>query len=168
MDSKLVINIVRFLGLLLAQLMIFNHIHFFGYLNPLVYILYVAWFPVHHNRTQFLLSSFALGFLIDLSSDSMAINAAATLLIAYIRPAVLRFVFGVNYEFQSFKLYNTSFTQKAVYIFILVITHHFVLFSLEIFNFSQIGLILKKTILSTLFTFVLAELLSFLFSTRKK
>ncbi|MCV6629938.1 MAG: rod shape-determining protein MreD [Flavobacteriaceae bacterium] len=168
MDSKLILNIVRFFGLLLAQIILFNHIYFLGYLNPLVYLLYVAWFPVHHNRTQFILSSFALGMLLDISSDSMAINTAAILVVAYIRPAVLRFVFGVNYEFQSFKLYNTSFTQKSVYLFILILTHHLLIFSLEIFDFNQFGLILMKTIQTTLFTFVLAVLLSFLFSSRKK
>ncbi len=168
MNTSLILNIIRFITLILAQVLVFNHINFLGYLNPYIYILFIAWYPIHGNKTQFLSIAFFLGFLIDVFSDSLAINAAAALTAAYFRPAILRFSFGVNYEFQSFKINNSSIAQNAAYLFLLILIHHLTLFSLEIFSFSQIGLILKKILFTSTFTLILCLLFGILFSVRKK
>jgi hypothetical protein len=111
--------------------------------------------------------AFLLGLTIDLFSDSGGANAAACLIIAYIRPFVLRFSFGISYEHQSIKLANTAFAQRMVYIIILTFIHHFFLFLLEIFNISNILLILKNTLFFGIFTILVITLSITLFSRKK-
>lgn len=162
------INIFRFVLLILVQVLIFNNLNFFGYINPMVYILFLYWYPIKEKRALFILLSFLLGLMVDWFSDTMAIHAAATVTIAYLRPTIMRFCFGVNYEFQNFKLTNTTKAQQITFLALLIIIHHLIFFTLEIFSFENTLLILKKVFSISLATLLLCLLLSSLFSVNKE
>ncbi len=162
------INIIRFILLVLVQVLVFNKLNFFGFINPMVYILFLYWYPIKQNRATFIGLSFLLGLSIDFFSDTMAINAASTITIAYLRPTIMRFIFGVNYEFQSFKLGNATRVQQITFLALLIIVHHMVFFTLEIFSFANFLLILKKILSIGLATLVLCLLFSSLFSVKKE
>ncbi|MBP93114.1 rod shape-determining protein MreD [Bizionia echini] len=155
---------VQFIVLILAQVLVLNHINFLGYINPYLYVIFVLLFPVNNNRLIFLLLSFALGLTIDLFSDSGGIHAAAALTIAFIRPVVLKFCFGSVYEHHTIKFKNVDFGAKVIYFVILVLIHHFILFALEIFNLKDIILVLQKTLFSSIFTIILCLIATILFS----
>ncbi|MDT0559217.1 rod shape-determining protein MreD [Ichthyenterobacterium sp. W332] len=167
--NSLRLNIVlRFVVLVLMQVILFNRIDFLGYINPFVYIIFILSYPVNNNRVLFLISTFLLGLTIDIFSDSGGVHAAACVCIAYLRPVVLKFSFGTLYEHQTIKFSNMEFGSLFGYISILTFTHHLVLFSLEIFNMSQILLILQKTLFSGVFTMILSLLIILLFSPKSK
>lgn len=157
-------NIIRFVVLLLVQVLILNHINFLGYINPYCYILFIILYPINSNRMVFLFLSFLLGLLVDVFSDSGGIHAAACVLIAYIRPVFLKSTFGMLYEHQSAKFKDVALDTKLGYMAALIGIHALVLFSLEVFNISQILLILKKTLFSSIFTLILCLLITALFS----
>lgn len=167
-NSSFFINILRFTLLVLVQVLVFNRLNFFGYINPMVYVLFIYWYPIKENRTSFILISFLLGFFVDIFSDTLALNAAATVSIAYLRPAIMRFVFGVNYEFQSFKLNSTTRAQQLTFLALLIVIHHVIYFTLEIFSIANILLIIKKTLTIGLASIILCLLFSSLFSTKKE
>ncbi|MDN3664476.1 rod shape-determining protein MreD [Algibacter miyuki] len=158
----------RFLVLVFFQILIFNHINFLGYINPYVYILLIAFFPVRNNRIIIILLSFFLGLTIDLFLDTGGIHAGACVFIAYIRPVILKSSFGMIYEHQSIKFDTVDFGTKLTYISLLTVIHHFVLFSLEIFNFSKIILILQKTLFSSIFSIILIMIITIIFSKKSK
>ncbi|MGJ8550967.1 rod shape-determining protein MreD [Winogradskyella wichelsiae] len=161
-------NIVRFILLLLIQVVICNHINFLGYINPYVYIIFIFLFPVREERLLFLFISFMLGLLVDLFSDSGGVHAAAAVSLAYARPLLLKSSFGMLYEHQSIKFNTTEIGSLLSYITIGTILHHLILFSLEVFNVSEILLILKKTLFASIFTIILSVLLIILFSRNRK
>ena len=161
-------SIIRFVVLVLAQALLFNNVNFLGYVNPYPYILFILLFPVKNNRTLFIFLSFMMGLFVDLFSDSGGVHAAACVTIAFIRPPVLKFSFGMIYEHQSIKFNNTEFGNRLIYFSILTLIHHFVMFSLEVFNISNILLILQKTLFSSIFTIILCVLISVLFSNRQR
>ena len=168
MNNAISLNIVRFVVLVLVQVLVLNHINFLGYINPYVYILFIALYPIKNDRLLLLTLAFFLGLSVDLFSDSGGVHAAASVLIAYIRPVVLKFSFGAIYEHQTIKFSNTDFGQRITYLTILSLVHHIVLFSLEIFNSSKVLLILKKSLFSSIFTIVLSLLITILFSRRSR
>ena len=139
-----------------------------GSINPYPYILFVLLFPINNNRTLFIFLSFILGLCMDLFSNSGGVHAAACVTIAFIRPAVLKFAYGMVYEHQTIKFNNTEFGNRVIYFLILIITHHLILFSLEVFNISNILLVLKKTLFSSVFTLILCILISILFSNKQR
>lgn len=168
MNNTIGANIVRFVVLVLIQVLVLNHVNFMGYINPYIYILFVAIFPLHTNRLPLLFFSFLLGLTVDIFADSGGIHAAAALCIAYIRPLALKFCFGTSYEHQTIKFSHVDFAPKITYFTILTFIHHFILYLLEFFNVSQIILILQKTLFSGIFTIIVCILITILFSRSTK
>ncbi|MBL7559209.1 rod shape-determining protein MreD [Olleya sp. YSTF-M6] len=168
MNNLLSIHTVRFIVLILLQVLVFNNINFMGYINPYVYVLFIALFPVKNNRLTFLFLSFLLGLSIDIFMDSGGINAAAALLTAYARPIILKFSFGAIYEHQAVKFNNIDFGQRVTYILLLVLIHHLTYFLLEIFNVSKIIFVLQNTLFSGIFTIILCILITYIFSSKSK
>lgn len=168
MNSVNINTIFRFLILILTQVLIFNNINFIGSINPYPYILFIILYPANNNRILFIFSSFLLGLMIDIFSNSGGIHAASCVTIAFIRPAVLKFAFGMVYEHQTIKFNQTEFSNRITYFFIVIVMHHLIMFALEIFNISNILLLLKKTVFSSIFTLLLCTLISLLFSKKQR
>ncbi|MDX1278356.1 rod shape-determining protein MreD [Oceanihabitans sediminis] len=168
MNSIASVNTIRFITLVLLQVLVLSHIYFLGYINPYLYILFIILFPVKNNRIVLLLLSFLLGITVDMFLDSGGMHAAACVTIAYIRPMVLKFCFGTIYEHQTIKFNQVEIGQKLTYISILTLIHHFILFLFEVFNFSKIILVLQKTLFSSIFTIILCVLVTIIFSRKTK
>lgn len=166
MNSLIFTHTFRFILLALLQVLVLSHINFLGYINPYLYILFILLYPLKNNRVIFILLSFLLGLTIDTFLDSGGVHAAASVTIAFIRPVVLKFSFGAVYDHQTMKFGNVEFGAKLTYIIILTLIHHFILFSLEIFNFYKIILILQNTLFSSIFTIILCFLTTIIFSRR--
>ena len=154
--------------LILTQVLIFNNLNFMGFINPMVYVIFFYWYPIKGNRALFMIIAFLLGFIIDVFSDTLALNAIASLTVAYARPVLMRFCFGVNYEFQNFSFKNTTKIQRLTLLGLLVLIHHLIFFSLEILSFSHILLILKKVLATGTVTLILCTLFSSLFSPKSE
>lgn len=168
MNSALILNIVRFIFLLAAQVVIFNNIDLFGYINPYPYILFILLYPVNTNRAGLLVASFLLGLTVDFFTNSGGIHATACLLLAYIRPTFFKFAFGLSYEYQTIKINDRLSPERFTFIFISIVTHHFILFLLEFFKFAFIFEALLRTIITTLFTLIVSILIIYLFKPNKK
>jgi rod shape-determining protein MreD len=168
MNNIVAKNIIRFIMLLLVQVIICNHINFLGYINPYIYIIFIFLFPIRDNRLVLLLVSFLLGMMVDMFSDSGGVHAAAAVCLAYARPVLLKTSFGMLYEHHSIKFSTTEIGSLITYIAIGTLVHHFILFTLEIFNISNILLLLKKTLFSSIFTSILSVLIIILFSRNRK
>jgi rod shape-determining protein MreD len=168
MNSAVYTNSIRFITLVFIQILICNNINFLGYINPYIYILFIMLFPVKNNRVIIILLSFLLGITIDLFQDTGGIHAAACVFIAYVRPVILKFSFGMMYDHQTIKFESAEFGAKLTYITILASLHHLILFSLEIFSVSQVILVLQKTLFSSIFTILLCVIITILFSKKNK
>ncbi|RIA08829.1 rod shape-determining protein MreD [Flavobacteriaceae bacterium MAR_2010_72] len=168
MNRTAINTIFEFLALVLVQVLILNNINFLGYINPYLYILFILLYPVKNNRTLFVFLSFLMGLSIDLFTDSGGVHAGASVFIAFIRPPILKFSFGMVYEYQTIKFSQTEFGNRFVYFSILTVIHHFIMFSLEVFNISNIILILQKTLFSSIFTILLCLITVILFSKKPR
>jgi rod shape-determining protein MreD len=168
MNNLVLRNTISFVGLVLFQVLVLNHINLFGYINPLVYIVWVFLFPIRKNISVFLLLSFLLGLSIDFFSDSGGINAAATLFIAYIRLPLLKAILRKSdFDYLLFNLRSTSFSKALSFIAILTIMHHLIVFSLEYFSFNAYTTIISKSIFTSIFTIILILLGMALFTKKK-
>ena len=81
MNSTLTINIIRFVALIILQILICNQLNFLGSLNPFVYVLFIILYPIGINRMNFIFISFLIGLFIDLFLDTGGAHAAATVCI---------------------------------------------------------------------------------------
>jgi rod shape-determining protein MreD len=167
MNSAVIMGFVRFFLLLAAQLIIFNNINLFGYINPFPYILFVILFPVNGNKQLLIISSF-LGITMDLFSNSGGVHTTACLILAYARPSIFKFSFGVSYEYQTIKINDSLTSERFSFLLVSVVIHHFTLFILEVFQLSFLWDILLRTIIGTLFTLLICILLIYIFKPSKR
>lgn len=168
MNNTIFTNIGRFILLILVQVLILNHVNFLGYINPYAYILFILLFPFNANQSLFLICSFLLGLCVDMFGDSGGVHAAASVLTAFARPLILQFTFGLSYEFQTIKLNKVTMGERLVYIILMTVIHHVVLFLFETWSFSLWNITLKKSIFSSIFTVLLCLIIMALFRRKSK
>ncbi len=159
---------LRFFALLLMQLFVFNNMLLFSFIQPYIYILFILSFPIKTNQMQLLLWSFALGLFLDFFTNTGGIHATACLIIAYIRPPLLRLNFGISTEYQTTKIENTPLENRLAYISILVVIHHFIVVFLEVLRFSFTLYTLKTWLFSSALSILIITLLMHIFNTNKK
>lgn len=150
-------NILRFFMLVLVQVLIFNNIEIGGYLTPYIYIIFIILLPFETPRWIALMLGFFLGFSIDIFTDTMGMHTASTVFLAFIRPYVLSsFAPRDGYENGTFpRVFFYGLPWFIKYTSLLVVSHHIMLFYIEMFSFQDFFSTLLRVILSSLFTIAL-------------
>lgn len=141
--------------LLLLQLLIFNNINFHGFVNPYVYVMFVLVMPFSLKKWQLLVVGFVLGLVVDMFMNTLGLHAAATLMVAFLRPSIL-FRFTTRVEESRFDApgIDAGLIWFLRYVLIAVLVHHSVLFFLEVFTLRHFAITLLRIVLSTAFTTV--------------
>jgi rod shape-determining protein MreD len=168
MSNNLISNSVRFLLLLLLQIVIFNNINLFGFIISMPYILYLMLYPVNGNKKWLLVSAFLLGLILDIFSNTGGTHATACLILAYVRPSIFKISFGLSYEYQTIKINDSLTTERFTFIAISVLIHHLVVFSLEAFSFQFFWHIIYRTFLSGIFSITTCLLIIYLTKKNKR
>lgn len=168
MNNEGLKSTLRFVVLLILQVLVLNHFNLFGFINPMVYIVWVILFPIQKDQSLVLILSFLLGLAIDFFSDSGGINAAATLFIAYTRVPILNMVLGKSdFDYVLFNIKSIPTIKAITYISLITFIHHFIIFGLEFYSLSAILSILSNTFITGLFTITIIVLGIHLFSKQK-
>lgn len=83
-------RLLWFVGLVLLQVLVLNHIHIYEYATPLFYIYFIFSLDVNVSRNALLCWAFFLGLTIDLFCNTPGMNAAAATFLAFVRYPLLR------------------------------------------------------------------------------
>ena len=77
-------NILRFIFLILIQVFLLDNIQFMGYINPMIYVLFILLLPVRFPRWALLISAFAMGLIIDVFSNTAGMHTFALVFAAFL------------------------------------------------------------------------------------
>lgn len=149
-------NIIRFVLLVLIQVLVLNNIQFLGYINPYIYILFILSMPVQTKRWITLTLAFGLGLVIDSFSNTMGMHAFAAVLIAFLRSGIIKIFTSLeegSNPTPSFHSFGVAAYVK--YVVLMVFLHHTTLFLLEAFTFQHFWIIIGKIFFSSLVTILL-------------
>lgn len=160
MNNTAFLNTVRFVVLVFFQVTVFNNIHFWGFITPYPYILFILLYPLNINRNLFLILSFALGLILDIFNNSGGIHTTACIMLAFVRQNLLKMSFGYSYEYHMFRIPNKVSRELTTYFVTGVLIHHTVLIGLELFSRDFIAEILLRIVTSSLFTIILLFLIN--------
>jgi hypothetical protein len=169
MNSSLGIqHIIQFLLLVVLQIFIFDSLVLFSTGFCFIYVGFLLFLPISINRLFLLFLGFVTGFTIDIFYDTMGIHAAASVLLAFLRPHVLNLITPRDgYDTgDSVNLHVMGWRWFLTYIVILIAMHHTAVFFLEIISFEWYTL--AKVLLSTLFTGMVIVILQLLFFSVKR
>lgn len=170
MLSRLPGYVFRFLLLAFAQVMILNNVHLHGLFNPYIYPLFILLLPIETPAWLVLFIGFFCGLFIDFFSGSLGMHAAATTVVAFIRPyliSLLRPAAGYQPEDKP-TIASMGFFWFITYAAVLVFVHHLVFFMIETMSFSQFLFVISKIAVSTAVSLILMVILQYLFYQRKK
>ncbi len=142
-----------FIGLVLLQVLILNNVHIAGYATPFLYIYLILKFESDTPRNALMLWAFFLGLAVDIFSDTPGMNAAATVLLAFLRPAFLRlFVPRDTLDTLVPAIRTMGILPFLKYLVVSVLVHHGLLLTLEFFSFVHIATLLLRIAASALLT----------------
>lgn len=148
-------------GIILLQMVVLNNIQFSGYVNPFVYIYLLLIIPVDTEDWVLLLIAFFIGLLMDIFSGTPGMHTSATVMAAFARPYILGIVaVRDGYEKGSVpSVAEYGLRWFLVYSLLMIVTHHLVLFYMEVFTFHGFFRTFLRVLISSLFTFVSVVLL---------
>jgi hypothetical protein len=153
-------NIIRFIMSLLVQMLIINQVDFGAaspYIYPLFYVMFVALLPLSIPRALLILLAFTHGIVVDLFMNTGGLHASSLVLLAFVRPYLLRAI-APREDFDPNRPINTKylgFRRFLIYISLCIAIQHFWFFAVEYFRFSELHIILAKTISNGFFTLIL-------------
>lgn len=161
---------LKFMLLVLLQVLLLDNVQLGGYINPFPYIYLVLILPVNMGRVPLLLVGFVLGLSLDTFSGTGGIHAAASTLVAYYRPFLLR-AQSPREGFESHAVPNVTlygFGWFAGYAALMIGIHHTLLFFLEVFRFADFFHTMLKIVMSGIFSLAIIVLLEMLTVTDRR
>ncbi len=158
MDSNIVKNIVRFVFVLLLQVLVLKQVGLswngVNYLNIFIYPLLILLLPIKINRSLLLIIAFFIGLFVDIFYDSPGLHASSAVLMAFFHKYVLKFlepVEGYNID-DTPNQKSFGFYWFLIYSSVLVFINVFFYFIMEAFSIAFFPEIIIKTIFGLIFS----------------
>lgn len=140
-----------FVGLVLLQVLILNNMDIAGYATPFLYIYLIVKFESDTPRNTLMLWAFFLGLAVDVFSDTPGMNAAASVLLAFMRPLLLRlFIPRDTLDVLVPAVHSMGVSPFLKYLIASILVHHEMLLTLEFFSFAHLNSLLLRILASTL------------------
>ena len=156
MTIDLIIFASLFVGLILVQILIFNHISLFNVAFPIIFIYFIIRLPISLNKSYLFTLSFFLGFIVDVFSDTLGVNSlACTLLAAVKRPVFYAYV-DKDDKTKTITptMSNLGILPYSKYLISMVAIYCLLAFTIEYFSFADVKELVILTASSCLFTFL--------------
>lgn len=167
MISRTLFTDILIIVLLLAlQIFVLNRINLFGKYTPVIYPVFVMFYPFFRNKYQFLALSFLLGLAIDAFLYTGGINAFATTTIAYFRTIIFRTSTDTSTDFFSFR--TLQWSQYLLFIFSSIFLHQFLVQYIEIFKLSRFLDTFVNILATSAISFIFILLYSLAFKIKQK
>jgi len=164
--NNLLKNSARFILLLLIQIIILNEIPpIHQFITPYLYFIFILWLPFGRSRIATTLLGFAIGYTLDMFTNTPGLHAAAASLIGYLRPTILNILLAqeVSEELSKEPSIGTmGWGPFMIYIFSITFIHHFYLVLLEWLQFGDFGYFIGKVFFTcgmSMLLILVAELL---------
>ncbi len=164
--------ILRFILFIVVQVYLLNQIpHLHQLITPYIYFLFILWLPFQIPRGWVLILSFFLGSTVDYYAMTPGLHAAASLLVAYLRPFIIHLFAPKDASEYSYKEPSPKAMGWSAYLlfaFILSFSHNFYLLFLEWLSFGSFIHFIMKVIVSTAISMVMILIAELIFSRKLK
>jgi rod shape-determining protein MreD len=165
MSNNWVKYILIFVLIVLVQGLVVNNIQLNEYVMPMIYPIMILMLPFHQNALVSMFLALLLGLAIDAFSNTFGLHASAAMLIGYLRPTLIKYLQPKEGYDKSLlpTISDMGIVWFGIYSGLLLFIHHLWFFSIELFRFDLILLILGKTFFSLIFSLILIVLFQFIF-----
>ena len=163
--GTVVVQLLRYLLYATVHVLIMSRLALFGMGWCFFYLGFLLFLPLRTPIVVLLLLGFGLGLTMDVFYDTGGLHAAAAVLLAYVRPWVLRLLTPRDgYDSSdTVNIHRMGWQWFSVYLLLLVLLHHLTFFLLELGSFRHFGFTLGKILGSALFTSLVLLIVQLLF-----
>ena len=115
-----------FIGLVLLQVLVLNHMHINGYATPFFFIYFILKYNSGVSRNVLMIWAFLLGLAVDIFGNTPGMNAAAATVLAFMREPILRLVTlrdSVEDLNQVSKVWDSRLSSGISYCVLLILYH---------------------------------------------
>ncbi|PRY10590.1 hypothetical protein CLV24_1139 [Pontibacter ummariensis] len=163
-------HIAQFILFVALQILLVDNLVLFGTGFCFIYVAFLLFLPIGISRMWLLILGFITGFTVDVFYDTIGIHAAASVLLAFLRPLVLNLLtprdgYDTN---DSVNIHVMGWRWFLAYALMLILLHHTAVFFLEKISLQDAWYTLAKILLSTLFTTTVMVILQLLFFSPKR
>lgn len=148
------------------QIFLLNRFAMFDKYVPVLYPVFVLFYPFFRNKFIFLGMSFLLGLSIDIALGTWGINAFATVTIAYFRTLIFRTTTETSTDFFSFLTLNWS--QFLFFILLSIFIHQLLVQYLEFFKLSRLFDVFINVVVTSAISFVFIFVYALVFRIKQK
>lgn len=167
MISRSIFTDILLMAFLIAlQIFVLNRIRLFGEYTPVIYPVFVMYYPFFRNKFQFLALSFLLGLGIDAFLGTWGINAFATTAVAYFRTLIFRTSTDTTTDFFSFS--SLQWPQFLLFILTSILFHQLLVQYIEFFKLSRFFLILLDVVIASIISFIFILLYTLIFKIKQR
>ncbi len=151
--ARLVNRLVMFVVLLLAQVLVLNHVWLMNVATPLLYVYFAITFPRNTEKGEVLVWCFILGLLVDIFSNTPGLAAGSLTLIGMIQTYLVElFVPRDSAENLDVSAATLGWGKFSMLSSILILIYCLLFFILEAFNFFDWQLWLLRAVCSAALT----------------
>ena len=146
------------LAVLLLDIFILNQLSIAMWLRPMLFPLIVVLLPMEWRTIWVLVTSLAIGLIMDMSLGGAGLYTATLLPMAIMRRTILFVTTGRSVEAgdQSSLLSRMSLRQLMIYVGGMLLVHHALFFILEALSFGALLQLIATIIFSTLLSLIMA------------
>ncbi len=146
-------QIVRYVLVMMLQVLLFDQLQLFGVCHPYIYILCLLMMPITLSHSADMLIGAAVGLVMDVFCNSLGIHMASCILLMFIRPYLLGAIVSDKDRLnEQICLRALGIEALIKYVVILVVIHHLTVFMLAAWSWAHIGFVLMETLVSGLIT----------------
>lgn len=165
-SRSLFTDFLQIVALIALQIFVLNRITLFGQYTPVLYPVFVMFYPFFRNRFVFLALSFLLGLGIDAFLGTWGINALATTIVAYFRTVIFRTSTDTSTDFFSFD--SLQWSQFVLFILSSIFMHQLIVQYVEFFKFSKFFEVFLNILVTSLISFVFILIYALAFKIKQK
>ena len=154
--ARLVNRLLMFVVLLLAQVLVLNHVWLLNVATPLLYVYFAVTFPRNTEKGEVLVWCFFLGLLIDIFSNTPGLAAGTLTLIGMTQTYLVElFIPRDSVENLEVSAATLGWGKFSMLSGILTLIYCLLFFILEAFNFFDWQLWILRAVFSTVLTLLL-------------
>lgn len=156
MNKTIITYTVLFIGLILAQVLLMNHIMLFNTAVCFIFIYFIVRLPMDLSSNWLLTLGFLMGLSVDILSDTPGVNAlACTVLASLKRPVFYAYEQhdDVNRSLEP-GMASMGWFNYSKYLLSMSAIYSLLAFSIEFMSFASVDRILIMAAASALFTFL--------------
>lgn len=140
--------------LILAQALIFNHVNVLGVAVPFVFLYTLIKIPLTTSKEWLFTSGFLIGFIVDIFSDTLGMNALSCTLLMALRQPIIRLYVPRDNELSnsSPSIKSLGIFTYAKYVLTISLLYTTLIFFIESFAVWGLGRVIVRIVSSTILT----------------